>query len=66
MTTKAKKFIEDLFGAYIGSPNQLPPEHRAWAEETGLHRGVCDYIAGMTDRYAQQEHMKLFNPFERV
>ena len=66
MTTKAKKFIEDLFMAYIGSPNQLPPEHRAWAEETGLHQGVCDYIAGMTDRYAQQEHMKLFNPFERV
>jgi dGTPase len=66
MTTKAKKFIEDIFEAYISSPNQLPPEHRAWAEETGLHQGVCDYIAGMTDRYAQQEHMKLFNPFERV
>ena len=66
MTTKAKKFVEDLFSAYISNPDQLPTEHKDWVEEAGLHRGVCDYIAGMTDRYAQQEHMKLFNPFERV
>ncbi len=66
MTTKAKKFIEDLFCAYVSNPNQLPPEHKAWVDEVGLERGVCDYIAGMTDRFAQQEHMKLFNPFERV
>ncbi len=66
MTAKARRFIEDLFGAYTGNPDQLPPEHKEWVEEVGLHRGICDYVAGMTDRYAQQEHMKLFNPFERV
>lgn len=66
MTAKAKKFIEDLFNAYVSNPDQLPPEHKKWVKDAGLHRGVCDYIAGMTDRYAQQEHMKLFNPFERV
>jgi len=27
---------------------------------------VCDYIAGMTDRYAQEEYLKLFSPYERV
>jgi dGTPase len=66
MTTKARRFVEDLFNAYVENPDQLPPEHKEWTGEAGLHRGVCDYIAGMTDRYAQQEHMKLFNPFERV
>ena len=50
----------------MDNPDQLPPEHKAWVKEAGLHRGICDYIAGMTDRFAQQEHMKLFNPFERV
>jgi dGTPase len=66
MTAKAKRFVEDLFNAYISNPDQLPPEHKEWVAQAGLHRGVCDYIAGMTDRYAQQEHMKLFDPFERV
>jgi len=66
MTTKARKFIEDLFNAYMSNPAQLPPEHREWVSEVGIPQGICDYIAGMTDRYAQQEHMKLFNPFERV
>ena len=66
MTAKAKMFVEGLFNAYVDNPDQLPPEHKAWVKEAGLHRGICDYIAGMTDRFAQQEHMKLFNPFERV
>jgi dGTPase len=66
MVTKAKRFIEDLFSEYVRNPLQLPTEYRQWVKKEGLQRGVCDYIAGMTDRYAQQEHMKLFNPFERV
>jgi dGTPase len=66
MTAKAKRFVENLFNAYINNPDQLPTEHKEWVASAGLHRGVCDYIAGMTDRYAQQEHMKLFDPFERV
>jgi dGTPase len=32
----------------------------------GLHRVVCDYLAGMTDRYAIQEYKRLFDPEERV
>jgi len=66
MATKARRFIEELFTAYIQSPEQLPESALRLRQEDGLHRVVCDYIAGMTDRYAQDEHLKLFAPFERV
>ncbi|MEK6559835.1 MAG: deoxyguanosinetriphosphate triphosphohydrolase, partial [Planctomycetota bacterium] len=45
---------------------QLPAEYQRWIEEAGLYQAVCDYIAGMTDRFAQDEYKKLFYPFERV
>ena len=66
MTNKAKHFVKDLFKAFIEQPRQLPPFYQAWVEEEGLHQGICDYIAGMTDRYAQDEYKRLFAPFERV
>ena len=66
MATKAKRFVEELFTAYVGNPAQLPPEHQAMAEQRGAHQAVCDYIAGMTDRFAQDEYLKLFHPFERT
>lgn len=66
MTNKARHFITELFNAYITDPRQLPPYYQQWVEQEGLHQGVCDYIAGMTDRYAQDECQKLFEPFERV
>ena len=66
MADKAKRFVEELFNAFIENPMQLPPEHQKWIEEAGLYQGVCDYIAGMTDRFAQDEYLKLFYPYERV
>ncbi len=66
MSDKARRFIEELFKVYVANPRQLPPEFQRWVEETGLYQGVCDYIAGMTDRYAQDEYMRLFYPYERV
>ncbi len=66
MEDKAKRIIKDLFKAYVGRPEQLPPHIFARALEEGLERTVCDYIAGMTDRFAQDEHKKLFDPHERV
>ena len=66
MATKARRFIEEIFTAYIQSPEQLSPSALRHRQEDGLHRVVCDYVAGMTDRYAQDEHLKLFAPFERV
>ena len=66
MAGKARRFVEDLFKAFIENPMQLPPEYRKWIEKEGLYQGVCDYIAGMTDRFAQDEYLKLFYPYERV
>jgi dGTPase len=64
MATKAEKFLSDLFAAYIAEPAILPPSAGANITTVGLHRAVCDYIAGMTDRFALEEHVKLFNPLE--
>ena len=66
MATKARRFIEELFAAYIQNPRQLPRTELSRLAEDDLHRVVCDYLAGMTDRYAQDEYLKLFAPFERV
>jgi len=66
MTTKAKRFVRELFGAYLADERQLPDEYRRAAETEGLHRVIADYIAGMTDRYAQDDYKKLFYPHERV
>ncbi len=68
MAMKAKRTLTSLFGAYIEQPAQLPPESLPpeAVKAEGLHRIVCDYIAGMTDRYAVQEHQRLFDPQERV
>lgn len=64
MHEKAKRFVRDLFTAYTTHPKMLPPQFQESARANGVERAVCDYIAGMTDRYAQDEHKKLFSPFE--
>ncbi len=66
MDMKAKRFIGELFGAYTHSPIILPDSVQKRISWRGLERTVCDYIAGMTDRFALQEYNKLFNPLERV
>jgi dGTP triphosphohydrolase len=37
----------------------MPPWYRRWVETVGLERAVCDYLAGMTDRFAEQEFERL-------
>jgi dGTPase len=66
MSEKAKRFITALFGAYTANPDQLPPRFREWASQVGVPRAVSDYLAGMTDRYAQDEYRRLFHPFENI
>jgi dGTPase len=66
MDMKAKRFISQLFEAYTASPIILPQSVQEITPRRGLERTVCDYIAGMTDRYALQEYNKLFDPFEEV
>ncbi len=62
MAVKAERIISDLFAAYTAEPATLPPQTQAQIEERGLERAACDYIAGMTDRYAIEEHQKIFRP----
>lgn len=64
MQVKAEKIIQDLFSAYCQEPQILPDHIQSTVEERGLERTICDYIAGMTDRYAVEEHKKLFDPIE--
>jgi dGTPase len=44
----------------------LPAHVLRRSEREGLRRAVCDYIAGMTDRFALDEYQRLFAPYERV
>ena len=67
MADKAKRFIGELFQLYVQKPEQLPNTTRLRIEHgEPIERVVCDYIAGMTDRYCLEEYKKLFDPFERV
>jgi dGTPase len=66
MRVKAEIFITRLFETYLKYPNLLPPRHRRRSERFGLERTTCDYIAGMTDRFALDEYKRLFEPYERV
>jgi len=62
---KSEQYLRGLFGIYTQNPKLLPREHAAKIERKGLHRVVCDYIAGMTDRYAVDEYRRLFEPDPR-
>jgi dGTPase len=65
MQVKAERLIEELFNAYREEPSILPDGFQTLIDQRGLERTICDYIAGMTDRYAIEEHQKLFNPLEK-
>jgi len=62
MATKAEQIVSRIFEAYHAEPAMLPTHIQSQAEERGLERTICDYIAGMTDRFAIDEYQKLFEP----
>ncbi len=65
MQVKAERIISNLFTAYQKDPLMLPNHIQTKIEKKGLERSICDYIAGMTDRFAIDEHQKLFDPTQR-
>ncbi len=65
MAVKAERIITDLFKAYRSEPAILPYHIREQIEERSLERTICDYIAGMTDRFAVDEYQKLFDPLTK-
>jgi len=56
----AQKLLEDLFSHYLEHPDALPQGHKNRIPERGIEGVICDYLAGMTDQYAQSQHRKLF------
>ena len=68
MSELAQKIISDLFIQFMDNIELLPEEHKLKAQikfdikgKSGLARVVADYIAGMTDRYAQAEHERIMH-----
>ena len=75
MAAKGRRLLTELFAELVARPELLPERHlRRWtggpgpaagaakAPEGSLARVVADYLAGMTDRYARQEHLRMFHP----
>jgi dGTPase len=62
MAVKAEQILTALFNAYCAEPMILPKHYQELIPEGGLERTVTNYIAGMTDRFAVEEHTKLFDP----
>lgn len=60
--SQAKRVVRALFDLFMAEPETLPPQWRAGAPvgDAGQARAVCDYVAGMTDRYAIREYERLF------
>ncbi len=56
MTDLGRTVVADLFQAYVDAPHEMPADYAASED---LPRAVADYIAGMTDRFAQREHHRL-------
>lgn len=66
MTDKGQRFLKELFGVYLNKPAQLPPDVIQRGKRDGIHRAICDYLSGMTDRFALDEYKRFFEPYERV
>ena len=63
MMRKAQRVMRDLFQAYLEEPRQLPTHILQRCDQgESVARVTADYIAGMTDRFAVEEHAKLFDP----
>ncbi|MCE5327348.1 MAG: deoxyguanosinetriphosphate triphosphohydrolase [Planctomycetaceae bacterium] len=53
------KMLRELFAAYLSNPALMGPRYLRRSREEGLHRVICDYLAGMTDRFCKQAHAGL-------
>jgi dGTPase len=66
MAAKGRRMITMLFDVFCATPALLPERYQQRVGEVGVHQTVCDYLAGMTDRYAQDEYLRLFHPYVPV
>jgi dGTPase len=66
MAAKGRRFLRALFEEYCRAPELLPERYARRARSVPVERAVCDYLAGMTDHYAQDEYLRLFQPYTNV
>ncbi len=62
VSVKTERIVTALWQVYLDEPGILPAHVRRLREERPPQRVVCDYIAGMTDRFAIQEYQRVFEP----
>lgn len=62
MAQRAEFFLSEVFNRYVKEPRQLPPDYQQLIDAEGVYRVVADYIASLTDRGAQSEYRRLFDP----
>jgi dGTPase len=62
----AQKIVRDLFGHFLAHPGELPDIWRQEAEGADRPRVISDFVAGMTDRLAIEEHRRLFDDTPRL
>lgn len=69
MTSKARRVVAELFTFFISEPNCLPPAWQKLLKDQSDQvkaETVADFIAGMTDRFALEEHARIFDPMART
>jgi dGTPase len=59
---RARRFLRELFNHYLKHSREIGEHASRRVRRAGVHRAVCDYIAGMTDRYLLLEHARVFGP----
>jgi dGTPase len=59
---RAKEMLGQLFGYFAAHPEEMPALYQNNLERDGVKRCVCDFISGMTDRYAIETYKELFIP----
>ena len=63
---RAVKMLGELFEHFLKHPEEMGRGTQNRVKKTGLHRAVCDYLAGMTDRYVMLEHQRIFGESFKV
>jgi dGTPase len=66
MGIKAEKVLRELFEIYSEYPEALPADYQRRVGSENAKRIIADYLAGMTDRYAMEEHQRLTDPMIRA
>ena len=66
MSAKGRRILRALFSEFCRDPHQLRERYARQAQAGPVEQAVCDYLAGMTDHYAQDEYLRLFQPYTPV